>query len=67
MKNMKDTDKNDFIVAQALLKDLEKYAKEQCFTKDIQYSIYREKYGYRIKIEKDEEHILQSYLERTDE
>lgn len=58
---------NDWIIAKALLNELEYYAKLHGQTKNIQYSLFFENGEYHIKVEKDEEHILQDFLERMDE
>jgi len=65
---MKDTKRSeDWIIAEAMLNELQVYAKEKEQKSDIQYVIYKDKNEYRIKIEKDSEGILQSFLERMDE
>lgn len=65
---MKDSKTNDdWKIAEALLNDLEFYAKLHGQTKNIQYCLYNQNGEYHIKIEKDEEHILQNFLEGIDE
>jgi len=57
----------DWIIAEALLNELEYYAKLHGQTKNIQYTLSFKNDEYHIKIEKDEEHILQNFLEGMDE
>lgn len=57
----------DWKIAESLLDDLEFYAKLHGQTKNIQYSLYKINNEYHIRIEKDEEHILQNFLEGMDE
>lgn len=63
---MKDSKTID-VVAQRFLDQLEDYAKRHGQTKNIQYVIYQVDNVYHIKIEKDEENILQSFLDGMDE
>ena len=63
-KNTKDTTKNkDRTLANAMLYEFSKYAKEHNQKETIQYSITESNGELKIKIIKDDEHIFQDYLD----
>ena len=65
MKNTKNSEQNkDVAIAKALADEIYAYASQKGFQNDIEFSVYKDKTDYRIKIIHDHEGILQEYLDK---